>query len=66
MAEFPLPDETDNDKLRETFLYMTMRAIMIRNLLEAGVDIEDIRTMISVQDQIWESLDGQVADGWDD
>jgi len=61
LGNFPLPSETDDEVLRETYLYMTLRAVMIRNLLDAGMSYQKAMELIESQDEVWEGLGGQIT-----
>ncbi len=62
-GEFPLPSETEEEDLRESFLYMTLRSILIRMGIEQGLEWDEIQAFIKLQDELWEGLGGTVPDG---
>lgn len=60
--KFALPKESDDDTLRETFLYMTVRNLMIQAGLDAGISEREIAKVIEAQDEMWKNIGGTVAD----
>jgi hypothetical protein len=61
MSEFTLPKESNDDTLRETFLYMTVRNLMIQAAMDAGISDREIAKVIKAQDEMWKKLGGSVA-----
>jgi hypothetical protein len=61
---FTLPNETDEASLREAFMYMTVRTLLIKVSLEAGMSWDEVQRFVEMQDEIWEGLGGMVTDGW--
>ena len=63
---FDLPNEQTPEQVRETFLYMTLRSLMMFVATEMEIPRETAEIILGAQDTIWESLGGKVGEGWDD